>query len=53
MKKGHTFCIISKDEKIVSWIQFPGGDDSGCNNRNSGHTGLSKFGRPTAALMTK
>ena len=43
MKNGHTFCIISKDEKIESGIQFAGSDDSGCNNRHSGHTRFSKF----------
>ena len=52
MKNGYTFCIISKDEKIASWIQFAGSGDSGRNNRDSGHTRLSKFGRPPAALMT-
>ena len=41
-----------KDEKIASGIQFAGSDDSGCNNRHSGHTRLSKFGRLTAALKT-
>ena len=41
-----------KDEKIASGFQFAGSGDSGRNNRHSGHTHLSKFGRPPAALMT-
>ena len=41
-----------KDEKIALGIQLAGGDDSGCNNRHSGHARLSKFGRLAAALKT-
>ena len=51
-KKWPYFLHIFKDEKIASGIQFAGSDDSGCNNRHSGHTRLSKFGRLTAALKT-
>ena len=39
-----------KEEKIASGIQFASSDDSGCNNRHSGHTRLSKFGRLPIAL---
>ena len=52
MKNGYTFCIISRMKKIASGFKFAGSDDSGCNNRLSGHTHLSKFGRLPAALKT-
>ena len=41
-----------KYEMIASGIQFAGSDDSGCNNRYSGHTLLSKFGGLPLALKT-
>ena len=52
MKNGYTYCIISRMEKIASGFQFAGSGDSGFNNMHSGHTRLSKFGRPPVALMT-
>ena len=51
MKNGHTFCIFSRMKRLrrgFSLLEAMGV----VNNRHSGHTRLSKFGRLTAALKT-